>query len=364
MTLKELHDRWSESPQRRLCALTRTATRLVVLNAHGNDDISGISVDDINAWLNGSSFTPADTVNALSAMRNMMAWAVQEGLWTGKTDKIMLQPQALGQPPCNTQEVSEPPVPESHKTRAGRRAPVDQKLIAPQKRSKPKDRTGDSRMKRAVRAVKAVGSRIKRTAAKALHQDLSRKGSAKWRGRTIGAELERKKVRPKREKKPKVPKVPGRRGRPPKPKEPKVPRIPEGQTAYTMMQQHLRSEAARRGYVKGDSRKADERLVIFVAPDTRRSFLHERSILRNGMQLRMLHNGAAATPLQTKRFSAVVVNLRLRAKKRGYILGDLRESSERMHVYYNIYTDRSVKTEQALESHGFKVMPEQTPDKQ
>lgn len=334
MNLKELHDRWSESPQRRLCALTRSSTRLVVLNAHGNDDISGIGVDDINAWLNGSSFTPADTVNALSAMRNMMSWAMQEGLWTGKPNDIVLQPHTLGRSLCNTQEVPESPVPTSHKTLAGRRKPVDQKLIAPQKRAKPKDRSGDSRMKKAVRAVKAVGARIKRTAEKALHQDLSMKGSAKWRGKTIGDEPERKKDKPKREKKPKVPKVPGRRGRPPKPKEPKVPRIPEGQTAYTLMQQQLRSQSARRGYVKGDPRNADERLVIYVAPDTRRSYLHERSILRNGLQLRMLHSGLAATPLQTNHFPAVVSNLRGRAKKRGYIMGDLQESSERMHVYY------------------------------
>jgi hypothetical protein len=145
----------------------------------------------MSRWLDEATTVSSDTVLALSCLRNLFAWAKEQHLTNVDPARIAINPDIFNsrRTACNTQAAPEPPVPDSHKERAGRREPIDYAPIAPIKRNAPKDRSEDSRMKKAVGAVKKVGSRLKRTAEKALHRDLSRKGSTHWRNRTIGDAL-------------------------------------------------------------------------------------------------------------------------------------------------------------------------------
>lgn len=322
MTLKELHDRWAGVPQwHRLCAMTRTATRLVVLNQHGGEDVAGISADNIAEWLNNSRCTPADTVNALSAMRNMMTWAAQEGLWSGNADRIVLRPQTLGEPERNAQEVPEEKKKERNPMLGGRRV-AQSTIYHPKKKEKP--------------APSAPG---KKTDVKLL-------GSSKWRDTAIGKVLDKMKRKVQRMKAQKRKSPAGKRGRP----------MPKGCAPYTDMQHYVRQSCKRLGYILGDILNPRERMVLFVGPDTKRNRIRERTARNHGMVIRSRETGKMLDGSDLKTFSRAAIEIRNTSKKRGYIFGDCTNESERWKVWYTPETRRTKRTERALQMNGFRIV--------
>ena len=322
LTLNRLHEMWSQEPRwHRLCAMTRTATRLVVLKQHGGEDVAGITADNIAEWLNTSNRTPADTVNALSAMRNMMTWAAQEGLWTGNADRIVLRPLFLGEPERNTQEV-----PEEKKARnpmlGGRR--VAQSTICHPKKKEEKP------------APSAPG---KKTDVKLL-------GSTKWRDTTIGKVLDKMKRKVQRMKAQKRKSPTGKRGRP----------MPKGCAAYTDMQHYVRQSCKRLGYILGDKLNPRERMVLFVGPDTKRNRIRERTARNHGMVIRSQETGKVLDGSDLHTFSRAAIEIRNTSKKRGYIFGDCTNESERWKVYCTPETRRTKRTERALLQNGFQIV--------
>lgn len=327
-TVKQLHDLWSAQPRwKKLAAYTRQAATAVFLREHGNEGLLLLYDDEISSWLNNTSATAQDVVLALSCLRNMFLWATEQRItFVDDIDpwKIHINPDIFNnrRTACNTQAAPEPPVPDSHKERAGRREPIDYAPIAPPKRNAPKDRSEDSRMKKAVGAVKKVGSRLKRTAEKALHHDLTRKGSTHWRNRTIGDALSGKS---------------GKSG-------PKV----AGGTAYTDVQNTARNVAKRLGYRVGSSADAGERLRIYICPDTQRSALRENRWLSHGFTLWHLH-GTPATPLERVEFDQAKSNLVGRCKKKGFIF-------DGTTVIIPQGTRLDPRTERALRWKGFTII--------
>ena len=89
MTIKELHTQWGEDPQyRRLCATTRAAFTAVILQHYGDTDITTVTHATLSAWLEGSAAPAQMVVSASSALRNAMEWAQRHGLWQGHASRI------------------------------------------------------------------------------------------------------------------------------------------------------------------------------------------------------------------------------------------------------------------------------------
>jgi hypothetical protein len=325
LTLNRLHEMWSAVPRwRKLAVTTRQAALAAFLRDHGETPLSRCTAAQMSRWLDEATTVSSDTVLALSCLRNLFAWAKEQHLTNVDPARIAINPDIFNsrRTACNTQAAPEPTVPDSHKERAGRREPIDYAPIAPIKRNAPKDRSEDSRMKKAVGAVKKVGSRLKRTAEKALHHDLSRKGSTHWRNRTIGDALSGKS---------------GKSG-------PKV----AGGTAYTDVQNTARNVAKRLGYRVGSSADAGERLRIYICPDTQRSALREHRWISHGFTLHHLH-GTPAAPLERVEFDQAKSNLVGRCKKKGFIF-------DGQTVIIPQGTRLDPRTERALRWKGFTII--------
>lgn len=321
LTLNRLHDQWAKEPRwRKLAGTTLQASLAVFLREHGAIPLSRCTAAAMSRWLDETQAGAADTVLALSCLRNMADWANDGGLLPFRGADIRLNADALNRRGA----IASRPAPQTSGTiksgNGGRRWPKE----AP-KHPKKEELTHSTGLKSRVRAV---GKRVKRVADKALHQDFKERFSSKWISKSIGKVLDHQKEPGKAKMKT------GRRAL--------------GGTAYTTSQHTIRNTAKGMGYRVGDATKPDERLIIYVTPEARRSALRERTWMRHGFML--CHaDGTTAAPVEHKDYDEVKGALMYRLKKRGFTF-----DGNRVTLPAGLRLDP--RTERALKWKGFTII--------
>lgn len=335
-TLKQLHDIWSVQPRwRKLAAYTRQAATAVFLREHGDDGLLLLSEDEISSWLNNTYATAQDAVLALSCLRNMFEWAMEQGIYFVDIDsnKIRIDADTFNAKPATAPR----PVPSIAGTikpgNGGRNfwpgAPDGQvkseerRVKSAARKTKPRKSVNPS-----IRdSVKSVGSRVKRAAEKALRQDFKERFSSKWIGKSIGRVLDHQ-AEPGKAKMKTGPK--GKRG------------------GYTAVQSSVRRDATRLGYVVGRCEAPDERMRIYVHPETKRSAPRERHWIELGFTLHHPH-GTPAAPVERDPHDPATYHLVWRCKKKGYLF-----DGKRCTVPAGQRLDP--RTERSLMSSGFQII--------
>lgn len=323
LTLNRLHDQWAKEPRwRKLAGTTLQASLAVFLREHGNTPLSRCTAATMSRWLDETKAGASDTVLALSCLRNMADWANDGGLLPFRGADIRINADALNRRGALASRPPQPAAGTIKPGNGGRRWPKEtpdgQEKSAPRK----------TKVRKSAEAIRAVGKRVKRVAAKALHQDFKERFSSKWIGKSIGKVLDHQKEPGKAKMKT------GRRAL--------------GGTAYTTSQHTIRNTAKGMGYRVGDATQPDERLIIYVTPEARRSALRERTWMRHGFTL--CHaDGTPAAPVEHKDYDEVKGALVYRLKKRGFTF-----DGTRVTLPAGLRLDP--RTERALKWKGFVVV--------
>ena len=337
-TLKQLHDLWSVQPRwRKLAAYTRQAATAVFLREHGDEDTLFLGEEEMSSWLNNTNVTAQDVVLALSCLRNMFEWAMEQDFTFVDVNpsKIRLDAEALNRRAA-TAPRPVPPIAGTIKPGNGGRnfwpgVPGGQVKSGERRekssaKKKPRKSVNPS-VRKPTEAIKAVGSRVKRAAEKALRQDFKERFSSKWIGKSIGRVLDHQ-AEPGKAKMKTGPK--GKRG------------------GYTVVQSSVRRDAVRLGYVVGRCEAPDERMRIYVHPETKRSAPRERHWIELGFTLHMPH-GTPVSPVERDPHDPATYHLMWRCKKKGYLF-----DGKRCIVPQGQRLDP--RTERSLESSGFEII--------
>ena len=331
LTLNRLHDQWAKEPRwRKLAGTTLQAALAVFLREHGDTPINRCTAAMMSRWLDETQAGAADTVLALSCLRNMADWANDGGLLPFRGADIRLDAEALNRRGA----LASRPATQASGTikpgNGGRRWPKEAPTV-PESRNK--ETTESRKVRKSVapslrESVKSVGKRVKHVAEKALHKDFKERFSSKWIGKGIGRVLDHQKEPGKAKMKT------GRRA--------------PGGTAYTDSQHTIRNTAKGMGYRVGDATRSDDRLIIYVTPEAKRSALRERTWARHGFTL--CHaDGTPAAPLERQGYDEVKGALVYRLKKRGFTFDGTR-------VTVPAGLQLNPRTERALRWKGFVVV--------
>lgn len=343
MTLSELHERWSAEPRwRKLAGTTLQASLAVFLRENGDTPLSRCTAAQMSRWLDETQAGAADTVLALSCLRNMADWANDGGLLPFRGADIRLNAEALNR----RGSLASRPQPRTAGTikpgNGGRRwtGPElrDNGATESRKRGQKNNcqlstvnyqlkKSANPSVRKSAEAIKAVGSRVKRAAEKALRQDFKERFSSKWIGKSIGRVLDHQKE-------------------PGKAKMKTGPKSKRG--GYTTAQNDARRHATALGYVVGRCEAPDERMRIYVHPETKRSAPRERHWIELGFTLHMPH-GTPVSPVERDPHDPATYHLMWRCKKKGY-----RFDGKRCIIPQGQRLDP--RTERSLESSGFEII--------
>lgn len=326
MTLKELHDKWSAEPRwRKLAGTTLQASIAVFLREHGDEPVSRCTAATMSRWLDETQAGASDTVLALSCLRNLFRWAKEQRLARVNPDDIQIDADTFNAKPATAPR----PVPSTAGTikpgNGGRNFWPG--TPAPDEGRKTKNEKRKKKVRKSAEAIKAVGTRVKRVAEKALRQDFKERFSSKWIGKSIGKVLDHQ-AEPGKAKMKTGPK--GKRG------------------GYTAAQNDARRDATRLGYVVGRCEAPDDRMRIYVHPETKRSAPRERHWIELGFTLHHPH-GTPAAPVVRDPHDPATNHLVWRCKKKGYIF-----DGKRCTVPAGQRLDP--RTERSLMSSGFVVV--------
>jgi hypothetical protein len=288
----------------------------------------------MSRWLDETSAGASDTVLALSCLRNLFRWAKEQRLASVDPDKIAIDADTFNAKPA-TAPRPVPPVAGTIKPgNGGRRWPGPELrnngITEPRTTQKKKPRKSVNpslRNSGAAGAIKAVGSRVKRAAEKALRQDFKERFSSKWIGKSIGRVLDHQKE-------------------PGKAKMKTGPKVKRG--GYNSVQSSVRRDAVRLGYVVGRCEAPDERMRIYVHPETKRSAPRERHWIELGFTLHLPH-GTPVSPVERDPHDPATYHLMWRCKKKGY-----RFDGKRCIIPQGQRLDP--RTERSLESSGFEII--------
>lgn len=317
MTLSELHERWSAEPRwRKLAGTTLQAALAVFLREHGDTPVNRCTAAAMSRWLDETQAGAADTVLALSCLRNMADWANDGGLLPFRGADIRLNAEALNR----RGSLASRPQPRTAGTikpgNGGRQWPS-----APTGRGITDSRKNPEPLTLNPEPKRIVVERVKRVAEKVIKKDVSLRGSARWVGRTIGKVLDHQ--------------------REPGSAKMKTGRCAPGGTAYTDVQNTIRNTALRRGYRVGRSDIAEERMKIYVTPEAKRSAVREENWTKRGFVF--CHaGGTAADPLERQGYDEVKGALVYRLKKRGFVFDGTRVTVP-AGVRLNPRTERALK---------------------
>lgn len=316
LTMNQLRSMWADTERwRRLAATTRQAADTVFLRAHGNTPLTDFSPALATRWLNEATAPAADVVLALSCLRNMTDWASDAGLLRFRGEAIKLDTAAF-----NARRAPSAPEPPVHDAKGKKGTTAA---------------TEETRHTGLKAKAKAVGSRVKSAAKKALHRDILLAGSARWVGKTIGKVLDRSKSKPHR----------------------RTLCRPSGK-AFTPAQSSLRTDLVHLGYVLGRWDVAEERNVIFVTPNTHRRPRREMCLERHGFILMDIETRERIEPLRVKTFSKTEQNMRKVWSKRGLRLGNSKDPAERKKIYIpNSYRLRPCIL-RTMHKYGYEVVVE------
>ena len=297
LTLNRLHDQWAKEPRwRKLAGTTLQASLAVFLREHGNTPVSRCTAATMSRWLDETQAGASDTVLALSCLRNLFRWAKEQRLASVNPDDIQIDADTFNAKPATAPRPAAPSIAGTIKPNNGGRnfwpgAP------APDEGRKKKNEKRKKKVRKSAGAIKAVGSRVKRVAEKALRQDFKERFSSKWIGKSIGRVLDHQ-AEPGKAKMKTGPK--GKRG------------------GYTTAQNDARRAAVRLGYVVGRCEAPDERMRIYVHPETKRSAPRERHWIELGFTLHHPH-GTPAAPVERDPYDPATYHLVWRCKRKGYI---------------------------------------------
>lgn len=330
LTLNRLHDQWAKEPRwRKLAGTTLQASLAVFLREHGNTPVSRCTAATMSRWLDDTQAGASDTVLALSCLRNLFRWAKEQRLASVNPDDIQIDADIFNAKPATAPRPAVPSIAGTIKPGNGGRnfwpgAP-DGQVKREERRVKSAARKKKPR--KSAEAIKAVGSRVKRVAEKALRQDFRECFSSKWIGKSIGRVLDHQAERGKAKMKtgPK-----GKRG------------------GYTVVQSSVRRDATRLGYVVGRCEAPDERMRIYVHPETKRSAQRERHWIELGFTLHHPH-GTPAAPVERDPHDPAIYHLVWRCKKKGYLF-----DGKRCTVPAGKRLDP--RTERSLMSSGFEII--------
>lgn len=345
MTLKELHDKWSAEPRwRKLAGMTLQASLAVFLREHGDTPVSRCTAAAMSRWLDETQAGASDTVLALSCLRNLFRWAKEQRLASVDPAAIRLDADTFNARPATAPRPAVPSVAGTIKPgNGGRRWPKEtamesrthgitesrsegRKTKDEKRKTKPRKSVNPS-VRKSAEAIKAVGSRVKRAAEKALRQDFKERFSSKWIGKSIGRVLDHQ-AEPGNAKMKTGPK--GKRG------------------GYTTAQNDARRHATALGYVVGRCEAPDERMRIYVHPETKRSAPRERHWIELGFTLHYPH-GTPAAPIERDPHDPATYHLMWRCKKKGYLF-----DGKRCIIPASQHLDP--RTERSLESSGFEII--------
>lgn len=336
MTLQELHQQWSAEPRwRKLAGTTLQASLAVFLREHGDTPLSRCTAATMSRWIDETQAGASDTVLALSCLRNLFRWANEQRLASVDPAAIRLDADTFNAKPA-TAPRPVPPVAGTIKPgNGGRNFWPGQAPMAPESRNngiteprkkKPRKSVNPS-VRKSAEAIKAVGSRVKRAAEKALRQDFKERFSSKWIGKSIGRVLDHQ-------------------AEPGKAKMKTGPKSKRG--GYTTAQNDARRHATALGYVVGRCEAPDERMRIYVHLETKRSAPRERHWIELGFTLHMPH-GTPATPIERDPHDPATYHLMWRCKKKGYTFDGKRCTVPAGHRL-------DPRTARSLESSGFTII--------
>ena len=336
LTLNRLHDQWAKEPRwRKLAGTTLQASLAVFLREHGDTPLSRCTAATMSRWLDETQAGASDTVLALSCLRNLFRWAKEQRLASVDPDKIAIDADTFNTKPATAPRPVVPSIAGTIKPgNGGRRWPGapeavelrDNGTTEPRKKKKPRKSVNPS-VRKSAEAIKAVGSRVKRAAEKALRQDFKERFSSKWIGKSIGRVLDHQK----------------------EPGKAKMKTGPKGKRGgYTSVQSTVRRDAVRLGYVVGRCEAPDERMKIYVHPETKRSAPRERHWIELGFTLHMPH-GTPVSPVERDPHDPATYHLMWRCKKKGYLFDGklcIIPAGQRLDP----------RTERSLESSGFTII--------
>lgn len=337
LTLNRLHEMWSQEPRwRKLAGTTLQAALAVFLREHGDTLLARCTAATMSRWLDETQAGAADTVLALSCLRNMADWANDGGLLPFRGLDIRLDADTFNAKPATAPRPA-PSVAGTIKPGNGGRnfwpgmpdgqvKSEERRVKSAQRKKKPRKSVAPS-VRKSAEAIKAVGSRVKRAAEKALRQDFKERFSSKWIGKSIGRVLDHQ-AEPGKAKMKTGPK--GKRG------------------GYTTAQNDARRAAVKLGYVVGRCEAPDERMRIYVHPETKRSAPRERHWIDLGFTLHMPH-GTPVAPVERDPHNPATYHLMWRCKKKGYLFDGKRciiPEGQRLDP----------RTERSLQSCGFEII--------
>ena len=337
MTLNQLHEQWAAEPRwRKLAGTTLQASLAVFLREHGDTPVSRCTAATMSRWLDETKAGASDTVLALSCLRNLFRWAKEQRIARVNPDDIQIDADTFNAKPATA------PRPESRNngttesrnnvkpTRGGRNFWPGATVLDEGRKTKNEKRKKKPRksVNPSIRdSVKSVGSRVKRAAEKALRQDFKERFSSKWIGKSIGKVLDHQ-------------------AEPGKAKMKTGPKSKRG--GYTAAQNDARRAAVRLGYVVGRCESPDERMRIYVHPETKRSAPRERHWIELGFTLHYPH-GTPAAPVERDPHDPATNHLVWRCKKKGYLF-----DGKRCTVPAGQRLDP--RTERSLLSSGFIII--------
>lgn len=335
LTLNRLHDQWAKEPRwRKLAGTTLQASLAVFLREHGDTPVSRCTAAAMSRWLDETQAGASDTVLALSCLRNLFRWAKEQRLASVNPDDIQIDADTFNAKPATAPRPAVPSITGTIKPGNGGRnfwpgAPdgqvkSEERRVKSVPRKKKKNReplTLNPEPKRGVM------TRVKRVAEKALRQDFKERFSSKWIGKSIGRVLDHQ-AKPGKAKMKTGPK--GKRG------------------GYTVVQNSVRHDATRLGYVVGRCESPDERMRIYIHPETKRSAPRERHWIELGFTLHHPH-GTPAAPVERDPHDPATYHLVWRCKKKGYLF-----DGKRCIIPQGTRLDP--RTERSLMSSGFQII--------
>lgn len=333
MTLSELHDQWAKEPRwRKLAGTTLQASLAVFLREHGDTPVSRCTAATMSRWLDDTQAGASDTVLALSCLRNLFRWAKEQRIASVNPDDIQIDADTFNAKPATAPRPAVPSIAGTIKPNNGGRnfwpgAPDGQvkseerRVKSAQKKKNREPLTLNPEPKRSVM------TRVKRVAEKALRQDFKERFSSKWIGKSIGRVLDHQ-AEPGKAKMKTGPK--GKRG------------------GYTAAQNDARRAATDLGYVVGRCEAPDERMRIYVHPETKRSAPRERHWIELGFTLHHPH-GTPAVPVERDPHDPATYHLVWRCKKKGYLF-----DGKRCIIPQGTRLDP--RTERSLMSSGFIII--------
>lgn len=331
LTLNRLHDQWAKEPRwRKLAGTTLQASLAVFLREHGDTPLSLCTAATMSRWLDETQAGASDTVLALSCLRNLFRWAKEQRLASVDPAAIRLDVDTFNAKPATAPRPAVPSITGTIKPgNGGRRWPetpeVDLRKTKNEKRKTRKKNPEPLTMN--PEPKRSVMGRVKRAAEKALRQDFKERFSSKWIGKSIGRVLDHQK----------------------EPGKAKMKTGPKGKRGgYTVVQSSVRRDATRLGYVVGRCEAPDERMRIYIHPETKRSAPRERHWIELGFTLHMPH-GTPATPIERDPHDPATYHLMWRCKKKGYLF-------EGKRCIIPAGTRLDPRTARSLESSGFEII--------